>query len=139
MGRGEGIDPGRVLFGDPLPGRRLGPDEPVDAPEVSATCWTDDRAYRITFDCRAFLASLSDQDLIRLAGVDWGNDYAVDEAFWFYLEGNEELQQMQAYLESKQGGEDAVGFDVQIDSAQARDWLMTQRPAVFATLGRSAD
>jgi hypothetical protein len=103
---------------------------------IHATCHTDDFLYDVAFDATPWFLQASDNQILALAAIDWGGDYAADEVALFTRHREENLKALFDYLDRQPrvGGRDAVGFECHVDGDEAEAWLRQHRPTVHARL-----
>lgn len=107
----------------------------LQGPEVAANFWTDDRAFEVSFDARAYLQQASDADLRSILEVDCSGDYSTDAVAEHMRDENlqEDIVQAFNYLSARnQNRRDTIGFEVELDKASFYRWLDEQRPQVLA-------
>lgn len=110
---------------------------PVGEP-VDAKFWTDDRAFEVAFDARAYLAQASATDLESLVHENFRGCEAADEVGMFAADqpGGERIKAACDYLSAIQRSpmKDPPGFEVSLDAEQALRWLDAHRPLELARI-----
>jgi len=109
----------------------LGPfDWDPEGSHILAEAHTDDHAFGAQFDAAPYFEKASDEDLIRLAEIDWRGDYPADWIAEYMAQYSDELKAMFAYLHTPeiQRKKDAVGFEVSVNYRDALIWIREHRP-----------
>jgi hypothetical protein len=103
----------------------------VEGPPVTARAHSDDYVFDIgDFDIRLWLMQASEDEILDLAKVGWGNDYCADEVAQFMADHNNDLAKLFDYLEqiaNLPSKKDQCGFECEIHAGQAMAWLDAHR------------
>ena len=111
----------------------------VDAPEISAEAWSDDRLVDVTFDARRWFLTATDEDIRELAACGWGQDFPADRVAQSLAGSHRELAAMFAHIERMNRDRTVMGFECQVDPSSAIAWLRDHRPALAAALDDQSD
>lgn len=116
--------------------------EDYSGPAVTAEFYTDDRAFKVTFDARPYLQEASDGNLSAIYYVGFSGDYCTDaiaEYFgdkWKHTEEGARIEEAFNYLGARNQypGIETIGFECRVDGAEFLQWLDAHRPQVVAKL-----
>ncbi|WP_411839819.1 hypothetical protein [Paracoccus sp. ME4] len=106
-------------------------------PEVTAHAYSDDRRIEVTIDARPWLLAATPEILRRMDAIEWGGDYEADEIFHHAERaGCSEARRLADYLGTNptMPNGDTVGFEVNMDPAEAYAWLEEHRPGLEAAI-----
>lgn len=104
-------------------------------PEVTAHAYSDDRRIEVTIDARPWLLAATPKTLRHMDAIEWGGDYEADEIYHHAdRAGCSEAKRLSDYLATNptMPNGDTVGFEVQMDPAEAYAWLEEHRPDLSA-------
>lgn len=114
--------------------------EPAGTPEVMATGHSDDWAHEVTFDATAWFEQASDQELRALHEIGYRGDCAADAVLLFFEDGIPEVAGLLEYCRRSQTrGREGVGFECEVDEAEALRWLAVRRPGVLQEIRTDED
>lgn len=108
---------------------------------IPAEVHSDDYAAEARFDATPWFEQASDQEILDLAGCEWGGDYPADAVARFFEQRDSGVDRVFTYLSFQPPmsyTSDAVGFECHVDALAALDWLRVHRPSVAARLAASA-
>lgn len=97
---------------------------------VRAEAHSDDYKFQVEFDAYPWFKQASDEELVELAGEDFGQSLPADRVAQF-MEGKvPELKKMFAYLRSDKAKRrpERIGFEVIVNSNDAEAWVRQNRP-----------
>lgn len=105
---------------------------------VRARAHSDDGAVVASFDAGTWFAEAADDEILALAAIGWGGDYAADDVATGTFArdpgaGDGALARLFAYLEAgpTMGRKnDQVGFECRVDEEDALAWIARYRPAL---------
>lgn len=102
-------------------------------PAVSASGWSDDRVFEVSFDAAAWFAQAGDMAIFDLYKCDWSNDYPADEVLEHFRDKLEDVTNLFDYLDTRNRSHngDAIGFECAVSSEDALVWLKIHRPQLF--------
>jgi hypothetical protein len=112
----------------------------TQGPAVMAEGHTDDRRVELSFDATPWFAQASDESILALSYVGWGGDYESDNVLEWFTDkpGYEQVADLFKYVNTVQthqaAWEDPMGFECNIEAADAMAWLKLNRPLVFARI-----
>ena len=88
---------------------------------------SDDARFFTGFDATAWFAQASQENILKLAEIGWGGDYAADDVAEWSADGlpNKAMQRMFRYT---QAGD--MGFECHINGGDAMTWLIAHKPDV---------
>jgi hypothetical protein len=100
---------------------------------VSANFHTDDYAFNVEFDCRAYLAATDVKYLLEIIEVGYSGDTATDSVGEFFGDKNlnEEIAAGFTYLRALPNRSE-VGFEVRIDAESFLRWMDLNHQAALA-------
>jgi hypothetical protein len=108
-----------------------GPSED-DAPHIQAECHSDDRLYSAEFNALRWFRQAEDAEILDLATVDWGDEYAADRVGMFMAELIPDVEKMFDYLERyNQAHKEHIGWVCTVNKADALEWLKQCRPGLY--------
>jgi hypothetical protein len=96
---------------------------------VFAEAHSDDRVYEAEFDATPWFAQASDDEILALAGIEWGGDAEADDVARYFSDLNQEVGTLFDYLTRVD-----VGFECHVNRLSARAWLKQNRPGVWARM-----
>lgn len=103
---------------------------------IAAKVRADDAVHQVNFDAEPWFVQASDQEILRLAGAGWSDNY-VAEAVVEYFDGKpcyEEITDLFEYVAAHPtiGCRDTPGFQcTSFDQTAALRWIGTNRPHLF--------
>lgn len=106
---------------------------------IDAEMHTDDYVFEVDFDATPWFERASDQDILELAGCDWGGDYPADGVAEELSHEHAELREAFNYVGRIAGTRRACGFEVHVDEDQAMRWLERHRVHLYAQLADEED
>jgi hypothetical protein len=102
---------------------------------IPAEVHSDDHVKEAKFDALAFFEGADDQEIIALAGCDWGGDYPADEVARECDDqpGVTDVLDWGANFKGRVGLE-SIGFECYVDGEAAMKWLRENKPALAAKI-----
>lgn len=100
-----------------------------DSFTIPAEVHTDDLETEAEFDAEPWFTQASDEEIIALAGINWGGDYAADDVAAFFEETNDEVG---AVFDHARGSDE--GFECHVNGQAAIKWIEQNRPTVLTAL-----
>lgn len=100
------------------------------SPSIQAEAWPDERPFSVDFDANRYFSQASDEELRRLAAVDFCHDDYSDEVALFMASFDSRVQRVFDYLEVADKG----GFECAINEVDAMSWLKAHREGVWALI-----
>ena len=102
---------------------------------IVAVARTDDWRIHICFDCTPYFQEASAESIVRLAREGWRGCEEADMVVYHMAGRSSDVDRILAYLDlDPRMGDDPVGFECSVDSAQAVRWLRQNRPEVYQRL-----
>lgn len=97
-------------------------------PAIKAEVHSDDRAESAEFDALPWFRVASDDEIVALAGIDYGGDYAADEV----AQGvsDEGVRRVLNYAAARK----QMGFEVYVNEEAALNWIENERPHLLARI-----
>lgn len=120
------------MFGWDTPGARLSRTG-LSETGILAEVHSDDRVFEIKFDSTAWFRQASDDDILKLAGVEWGGAYAADKIAEFH-DKDPEIAELFNYLHLIRGRQNAIGFECHVNAESAMVWLKKHRNGLWARI-----
>jgi hypothetical protein len=107
---------------------------------ISAEVHSDDHVFEASFDATKWFEQASDEEVVDLAKICWGGDYASDEVARFMQEHDTDVKKVFDYLalDPTMGTGDTVGFECHVDEREARVWLKKNKPALSVRIEEDA-
>ncbi len=132
----------KVLFATTFSLRRPGKPEcgktteAESGPAIPAECHSDDGRYEAVFDARPWFEQASDAEILALADVGWGGDYAADAVARFLEDQDADLDRVFDYLSRGPtlANGNPVGFECHVEPEPALRWLREHRPPLAQRL-----
>ena len=123
---------GRSVEAPEIPPETLKTRERHSEPVVSAIIHSDDRRIEASFQANRWFSEAADEEIKDLAGIGWGHDLEADRIAYFMEPLDVEVEKVLDYCRSaKRLSSDPIGFEVQVDKAQAAAWLAVHRPGLW--------
>jgi hypothetical protein len=97
-------------------------DYAIRETQISAEAHSDDYQIEATFDAFDWFEQASDAEILELAEIGWGGDYAADAVAQFFEETS--TQELFEYLEDS---ESPPGFECHVDEKAAIHWISENR------------
>lgn len=102
-------------------------------PDVHASIYSDDRVMQHTFICNEWLEQACDSELQDLLEANCGGDVIADEVGRFSTDP--QVVKVLEYTTNQH----SIGFEVQVNEEELREWLEKHRPAVLAEFDHDSD
>lgn len=100
-----------------------------NAPRIAAECHSDDRLYSAGFNAVPWFQRAKDSDILDLAAVDWGDEYAADEIGMFMATFVPDVERMFDYIERyNQAHKEHIGWVCTVNKDDVLQWLESHRP-----------
>lgn len=106
---------------------------------VRADVHSDDFRQRCDFDAAPWLEKASDEEIVKLAGCDWGGDYPADAVAYGLEATSQGISDVLKYCCDAHKYGITMGFEVQVHSDDALAWLGEHRPHILDILDVLAD
>lgn len=98
---------------------------------VTAEVHSDSHRWTANFDVTPWFVQADDKDIIELAEIGWGGDYAADAVARFCEDLNKDVAHV---LETVRELDDE-GFECHVHKEQALEWIKANRPAIMEHIG----
>ncbi len=106
------------------------------SPKIRAEVHGDDFAYTAKFDASPWFQIATQEEIVALAAIDWGGDYAADEVARFFevRPGYDDVGDV-----FNDAARRKTGFECHVHDGDAKIWLNEFRPDVFAAVCKAVD
>ena len=104
---------------------------------INANAYSDDHIFTAKFDATEFFKQAELKEIVQLASIGWGGDYAADDVATFFEDkvGFEDVTKIFEYTRMKED----IGFECHVDEKDAMIWLRDNRPDVFEAVAEKID
>lgn len=93
-------------------------------PPVKAEVHSDDYRVEIEFDAASWFAQATNDEILALAAIDWGGDYAADNVARFFSDTT--TKKLFDYS--------GLGFECHVNEKTAMKWLKLHRPNLYKAI-----
>lgn len=106
---------------------------PLLSPAVSASGWSDDRVFEVSFDAAAWFAQATDDAVFDLHKCDWCLDYPADAVLEHFRGKVPDVTDLFGYLDTRNRPHsgDSIGFECAVNGDEALVWLKIHRPQLL--------